>query len=217
MILLWIIIALFILYSILIIYYWQSWRSIPDFISTNKFLRTKISVIIPARNEEENIGFLLTALQKQTYPKELVEIIVINDHSEDGTADVVTRYKEVKLLHLKNDSINSYKKKAIETGIAAATGELIVTTDADCLPPENWLRTIAAFKEEKQSVFIAAPVVINCNSSILQIFQSLDFMVLQGITGAAVSKKKLTMCNGANLTYERKAFCEVNGFTAWII
>ncbi len=160
---------------------------------------------------------MLTALQKQTYPKELVEIIVINDHSEDGTADVVTRYKEVKLLHLKNDSINSYKKKAIETGIAAATGELIVTTDADCLPPENWLRTIAAFKEEKQSVFIAAPVVINCNSSILQIFQSLDFMVLQGITGAAVSKKKLTMCNGANLTYERKAFCEVNGFTAWII
>jgi poly-beta-1,6-N-acetyl-D-glucosamine synthase len=213
MILLWIIIALFILYSILIIYYWQSWRSIPGFISTNKFLQTKISVIIPARNEEENIGFLLTALQEQTYPKELVEIIVINDYSEDGTVEIVNQYKEVKLLQLKDDSINSYKKKAIETGIAAATGDVIVTTDADCLPSENWLQTIAAFKEEKQSVFIAAPVVINCNSSIVQIFQALDFMVLQGITGAAVSKKKLTMCNGANLAYERKAFYEVNGFT----
>ena len=95
------------------------------------------------------------------------------------------------MLQLKDDDINSYKKKAIETGIAAATGELIVTTDADCLPPEEWLQTIAAFKEEKQSVFIAAPVVINCNSSIVQIFQAMDFMVLQGITGAAVYKKKL--------------------------
>jgi cellulose synthase/poly-beta-1,6-N-acetylglucosamine synthase-like glycosyltransferase len=116
------------------------------------------------------------------------------------------------LLQLQDDNINSYKKKAIETGIAAAAGELIVTTDADCLPPENWLQTIAAFKEEKQAVFIAAPVVINCNSSIVQIFQSMDFMVLQGITGAGVYKKKLTMCNGANLAYERKVFYEVGGF-----
>jgi len=134
MILLWIIIALFILYSILIIYYWQSWRSIPDFIPAKKLLQTKISVIIPARNEEVNIGFLLTALQEQTYPRELVEIIVIDDHSEDKTTEIVDQYKEVKLLQLKDDSINSYKKKAIETGIAAATGDLIVTTDADCLP-----------------------------------------------------------------------------------
>jgi poly-beta-1,6-N-acetyl-D-glucosamine synthase len=213
MLLLWIVIPLFVLYSILIIYYWQSWLSIPTFTASQSPSHTSISVIIPARNEEKNIGALLTTLQQQTYPAQLFEVIVIDDHSEDNTAEIVKQYSNVKLLSLKDDGINSYKKKAIETGIAAATGELIVTTDADCLPSENWLQIMAAFKEEKQVVFIAAPVVINCNSSLVQIFQALDFMVLQGITGAAVYKKKLTMCNGANLAYERKAFTEVNGFT----
>ena len=212
MILLWIIIPLFILYSILIIFYWLSWRSIPNFIPAENLPQTTISVIIPARNEESNIGFLLTALQQQTYPKELFEVIVIDDHSEDRTAEIVKQFNTIKLLQLQYDNINSYKKKAIETGIAAATGELIVTTDADCLPPENWLQTIASFKEEKHAVFIVAPVVINCNSSIIQIFQAMDFMVLQGITGAGVYKKKLSMCNGANLAYERKVFYEVSGF-----
>src|SRR5204863_4470616 len=111
------------------------------------------------------------ALQEQSYPKELFEVIVVNDHSTDATSAVVQQFTTVKLIQLKEDSINSYKKKAIETGIAAASGELVVTTDADCLPSREWLKTIAAFKEERGSVFIAAPVVIDCNSSVLQVFQ----------------------------------------------
>jgi len=213
MILFWIIIPIFILYSVLIIYYWQSWLSIPYFKPSGYSPQTGISVIIPARNEEENIGFLLSALEGQTYPKELFEVIIVDDHSEDRTAEIAKRYSNVRLIRLQDDVINSYKKKAIETGIAAATKELIVTTDADCLPTSGWLQAIAAFKEEKQAVLVAAPVVINCNSSIVQIFQALDFMVLQGITGAVVYKKSLSMCNGANLAYERKSFYEVNGFT----
>jgi cellulose synthase/poly-beta-1,6-N-acetylglucosamine synthase-like glycosyltransferase len=212
MILLLITIILFVLYSFLIIYYWKSWKTIPDFILNDKQPQTKISVIIPARNEEESIGSLLQALDQQTYPRELFEVIVVNDHSEDATEAIVQQFFNVKLLQLKDDDINSYKKKAIESGIAAATGELIVTTDADCLPTKEWLEIIAAFKEEIKAVFIAAPVVINCNSSVLQIFQAMDFMVLQGITGGVVHKKQLSMCNGANLAYERKSFYDVNGF-----
>jgi len=212
MTLLYIIIALFFLYSWLIIYYWLAWRSVPDYIPPVLPPKIKISVVIAARDEEKNIGQLLQALQKQSYPKELFEIIVVDDHSTDATAGIVQQFPTVKLLQLKEDGINSYKKKAIETGITAATGELIVTTDADCIPLPNWLKTIAAFKEEKEAVFIAAPVIIDCNSSVLQIFQAMDFMVLQGITGAAVYKKALSMCNGANLAYEKNAFNKVNGF-----
>lgn len=213
MIFLFIIISLFILYSLLIIFYWQAWRSIKLYEPKATPGNTTISIIIPARNEENNIGKLLEALQSQSYPKELIEIIVVDDHSTDGTAGIVQQFSFTKLVQLKEDSINSYKKKAIETGITAATGELIVTTDADCIPPPDWLQTIVSFKEEKQSAFIASPVVINCNLSVLQIFQAMDFMVLQGITGAVVSKEKMSMCNGANLAYERKTFYEVNGFT----
>lgn len=212
MILLYIIIALFALYSLLIIYYWLAWRSIPNFIIPPTSPQIKLSVIIPARNEEHNIGLLLDALKKQTYPEKLFEVIVVDDHSTDATTDIVRKFPAVKLIQLKVQGINSYKKKAIETGIAAATGDLIITTDADCIPPENWLKTIASFKEEKKSMLITAPVVIDCNSSFLQVFQAMDFMVLQGITGATVHKNKLTMCNGANLAYERGAFDEVNGF-----
>ncbi len=212
MILFIIVISLFAFYSIVILYYWQSWWSIPDFVPSKNFSQPKISVIIPARNEEENIGQLLRALQQQLYPKDLFEIIVVDDHSDDKTAEIVEKFPEVKLIRLKEDDINSYKKKAIETGIAAATGTLIVTTDADCIPPANWLQLIASFKEQKNAVFIAAPVVYNNNSSPLQIFQALDFLVLQGFTGASVYKNALTMCNGANLAYERTVFYEVNGF-----
>lgn len=213
MIILYIIISLFFFYSLLIIYYWLGWRSIPDYDPSILSPSQKISVIIPARNEEDNIGNLLLALQGQTYPKDLFEIIVVDDHSTDGTVNIIQQFPGIKLLQLKEDGINSYKKKAIETGIGSATGDVIVTTDADCLPPPDWLKIIASFKEEKKAVFIAAPVVIGCNSSLLQIFQAIDFMVLQGITGAAVDKKKLSMCNGANLAYERTVFYDVNGFS----
>ena len=207
----------FFCYSTLILYYWQSWVSIPDpiaigFIPSNQTPVIKISIIIPARNEEENIGKLLKALHEQTYPKELFEIIVVDDHSTDKTAGIVRQFPGIKLITLKDEALNSYKKKAIEKGIAAASGELIVTTDADCMPPSAWLQTIAAFKEKTGAVFIVAPVVVNCNASILQIFQAMDFMVLQGITGASVYKKIHSMCNGANLAYERQMFYDVNGF-----
>lgn len=212
MILLYIIIVLFAIYSLLIIYYWLAWRSIPVFRILPTSPQAKLSVIIPARNEEANIGLLLDALEKQSYPGELFEVIVVDDHSTDATENIVRQYSFVKLIQLKEQGINSYKKKAIETGIAAATGDLIITTDADCVPPADWLKIIASFKEEKKSVFITSPVVIDCNSSLLEVFQAMDFMVLQGITGATVHKNKLTMCNGANLAYERKVFNEVNGF-----
>lgn len=212
MVLLLIIIFLFICYSILIFYYWQSWRSIPYFIPKNAPPPVKISVIIPARNEEKSIGELLNALNEQTYPKNFFEVIVVDDQSEDETANIVRQFPQIKLISLKENNINSYKKKAIETGITTATGELIVTTDADCIPGIKWIETIASFKEKNNSAFIAAPVVIECNSSTLQVFQAMDFMVLQGITGASVHKNIHSMCNGANLAYEQKSFHDVNGF-----
>lgn len=207
------ILILFIFYSFLIIYCWLAWEKIPVFIPSVEKPGTRISVIIPARNEEENIGELLNALQHQTYPSTLFEVIVIDDHSTDGTSFIVQQFTAVKLIRLQENDMNAYKKKAIETGISEATGDLIVTTDADCIPSENWLQTIASLKEEKEAVFVAAPVAMQINATVLQVFQSMDFMILQVITGAGVYNKKLSMCNGANIAYERKAFIDVNGFT----
>ena len=212
MVLVLIFLILFLGYSSLIFYYWQGWRIIPYFQNDQPARPVLVSVIIPARNEEKNIGELLNALQLQDYPKDLLEIIVVDDHSTDSTREIVTQYPGIRLLHLGDEPANSFKKKAIEKGIAAASGGLIVTTDADCIPQPGWLKTMIAFKAKTNAVFVVAPVSFNCNSQILQVFQAMDFMVLQGITGASVFKKIHSMCNGANLAYERKVFFEVDGF-----
>jgi len=212
-------------YTALLIYYRYAFVSCseynrrPEEIQNTKYKiqNTALSVIIPARNEQQNIAACLDSLILQTYPPALFEVIVVDDHSEDDTAAIVKNYaaKNVRLISLQDhvsDRINSYKKKAIEVAVAQAKGILIVTTDADCFLPPHWLQTIAAFYEEKKPAFIAAPVSIDCGNRFIEIFQALDFMSLQGITGAVVSKKQMTMCNGANMAYERDAFYEVKGF-----
>ncbi len=219
-VLFYIIIILFLLYILLILYYWKSWVFISDFrFSISDFKpSTKITVIIAARNEEENIADCLDSIINQSYPKHLFEVLVVDDHSTDNTASIINNYKtqNIQLISLKdfiNDKkLNSYKKKAIEIAIQQSIGELIVTTDADCFMKENWLQTIAAFYEQYKPEFIAAPVSINCSNKFIEFFQGLDFMTLQGITGASVHKKIHCMCNGANLAYTKKAFEEVGGF-----
>lgn len=213
MIILYITIGLLVIYSILIMFYRAGWNELAEFSPRDQQASTKLSVVIPARNEEDNIERLLQSLAAQTYPTNLFEVILVDDHSTDNTVAIAKKFEFVKIIRLQFDNINSYKKKAIETGIAAAGGELIVTTDADCVVPENWLITIATLKEETKALFIAAPVVIENDASVVQTFQALDFMVLQGITAASVQKRIHNMCNGANLAYERKIFYDVNGFT----
>jgi cellulose synthase/poly-beta-1,6-N-acetylglucosamine synthase-like glycosyltransferase len=221
-----IIAVLFIAYIMLILYYRKSWISIPDFKPQTTNLpkgpagkpQTFITIIIPARNEESNIKFCLDSITAQSYPTHLFEILVVDDHSTDNTVAIVVAYNlpNIKLISLKDfvtaGAINSYKKKAIEIAIQQSNGELIVTTDADCIVQPNWLQTIAAFYEQKKPSFIVMPVAINCSSRFIEMFQAVDFMTLQGITGASVHKKIHSMCNGANLAYTKKAFDEVNGF-----
>ena len=172
-------ILLFTAYSGLILFFWRSWITIPVPHLENDIQHTTlISVIVAARNEEANIGNLLQALENQTYPKHLFEIIVIDDHSSDGTADIALQFQHVKLLRLENDAINSYKKKAIEKGIAAASNDLIVTTDADCVPPPGWLETIASFQVLTNAGFIVAPVSFSCSPKVVEMFQAMYFLVL---------------------------------------
>ncbi|WP_346236263.1 glycosyltransferase [Niabella insulamsoli] len=208
---------LWVVYAVVIVFYRNGWKSLPDYQPKNLLIpEIKFSVIIPARNEQENIGPLLESLLAQTYSKELFEIIVVDDHSTDATAQVVQGYEGVKLIQLKEDQLNSYKKKAIETGIAAAQHDWIVCTDADCVAGAGWLSTLSSFIEDHDPVFIAAPVRFRKSkkpmNGILYVFQVLDFLTLQGITAASVHKKKHSMCNGANLAYRRSVFYEVEGF-----
>ena len=178
------------------------------------------SIVIPARNEEKNIGDCLASVFQNQYPATHFEVLVIDDHSTDKTAEIVSRLQTqhpnlrlLSLAQLLNGAINSYKKKAIELAIGQSAGEWIITTDADCIVPENWLHNFNGFIQQNQPAFIAAPVSFLRQPSWVSLFQSLDFMSLQGITAASVAAGFHSMCNGANLAYQKKAFDKVNGFS----
>ncbi len=212
---------LMILYAALIEYYRRAWNQLPGFEGTKLTPTTTISVIVSVRNEEKNIIPLLKSFEEQSYPKNLYQVVIIDDFSEDKTWSILTDYKSEVLNTLfarladtiiSKEKIQSYKKKAIETGIRLSKGTLIVTTDADCIFSPDWLLTMAQFYENTSAKFIAAPVKIVNDISLLSIFQTIDFLTLQGITGASVYKRLHSMCNGANLAYERAAFEEVKGF-----
>lgn len=215
-------------YVALILYYRQSWVSIKNYIPSKGLNENDfpfVSIIIAARNEQNNIGNCIQSIINQTYSQNKFELIVTDDHSTDNTVSIINSFKKenIRVINLTdftgNTILNSYKKKSIETALQFAKGDLIITTDADCIVSEKWLKTIVSFYKEKNPVFIAAPVLFfrsllgeGLGVRLLKIFQSLDFMALQGITGASVYKKFHSMCNGANLAYKKKVFYEVNGF-----
>lgn len=183
--------------------------------SRNSTPTTKVSVLIAARNEAANISRTLSDILAQDFPRELLEIIVVDDHSTDDTAAVVRSFAErgVKLLQLSEaEPLNSYKKKAISLAIEQASGEFIVTTDADCRMEKDWLATVIAFAEEKKHVLVSAPVVYSQQRSFFEELQTLEFLYLIGLGAAGIGKKRASTCNGANLAYRRDVFYELGGF-----
>ena len=202
------------LYAFLIFYYFYYWLHVKEYTADTTSI-VSISVVVAARNEERNIGQLLQALQQQTYPAKLYEVIIIDDFSTDKTVEIIQGFlgDSYHSIQPNTEPTQSSKKKALEAGIQKAQGDLIVITDADCIPKKEWLQSIASFYQKTNAVFIAAPVKLKNFSSLISIFQSLDFITLQGITAASVGANAHSMCNGANLAYLRSAFFEVNGFS----
>lgn len=218
--LIWLCGFLCILYLLLMLTYCYGWHKQKQFTIPGSFHpQTKISVVIAARNEAQNIEACIRSILAQDYPATLLEIIVVDDFSTDDTAQTVTgiNHSSVQLILLaqhinEQERVLSFKKKALSVGIANSNGTLIVCTDADCLAPQNWLRNIAALYETEHPELIVAPVNFSCKNSLVQLFQSLDFMTMQGITTATIKLNLGIMCNGANLAFSRKAFDEVGGY-----
>ena len=203
-------------YVLILLFFRRSWKRLqPVSVSSDFSPKTFFSIIVPARNEEAVIEKCLSSLIQLNYPHSLYEIIVVDDFSSDRTAEIVSQ-KGVKLIKMKEviqEKINSYKKKAVDTGIRSASGDYIVVTDADCVAPSQWLRTLAWVIEKGNPVLIASPVKMSGNASnYFHLFQSLDFLSLQGITAAAAGSGKMSLCNGANLCYSKKSFLEIDGF-----
>lgn len=182
---------------------------------------TRFSVVIPFRNESENLPVLLESISKLDYGPDLFEIIFVNDFSEDNSEEIILQFQEttdfsIRLIQNKHIS-NSPKKDAISEAIKKANHEWIVTTDADCKLPKNWLKSLDSFiqSEECQKnnpVMVCGPVVYKTDETVLQNYQYFDGLSLQAVTIGSFGLKNPLLCNGANLAYRKDAFEKVNGF-----
>lgn len=164
-----------------------------------------ISVVIPCHNEEKYLPRLLKCIEDQDQNIDLFEVIIVDDNSTDSTYALASVYKGIRNLRiLKNNG--SGKKQAIMEGVSSSRGSFIITTDADCMPGNKWISTIAAFVQEHKSDIVICPVMLESKPGFLNRFQELEFLSLQGVTAGAASSGRPVMCNGANLAFRRDTY-----------
>lgn len=215
-----IIFALGFLYASLIALLARGWWNLTSFVPANHtapISKIFVSIIIAARNEERNIRPCLHDLLSQDFPSEYFEIIVVDDHSCDDTMHEVQKihkeHHKVKLISLAaSQMLLQGKKAAIASGVEQANGELIITTDADCRFPSQWLTSIVAYYQQHHPVMISAPVVFMPQRGLWGKFMELEFISLVASGAGALGLKKPLMCNGANLAFRRDVFFELNPF-----
>ncbi|MBK8954511.1 MAG: glycosyltransferase [Saprospiraceae bacterium] len=198
-------------YAAVIGYFIHHWKKLLKETGPEKFQKLTCSIIIPARNEEENI---LSCVQSCLRQKDLQippEVIVVDDQSEDDTYDVLKdlEHPQFKLMRLgvyKRTTIKGSKKKALAYGINHAQGEIILTTDADCLVQEKWAGGLLAYFEQSKVQLMSGPVGIHNPQSFLDYFQALDFSGNGLINAAGIHAGTHYLCNAANLAYRKDAF-----------
>ena len=201
-------------YFALLFMFTLKWWNIKEFKPKTFLAKTKISIIVAAKNESASVLNCLRSIAGQDYPENLFEVIVVDDHSSDNSYALVEEYKRsnasVKLICLEQNSAG--KKAAITAGIKMAAGVLMVTSDADCVAGNKWLSCLAAFYEAHRPKMIVAPVVFKEGRTWLEKIQEIEFAGLMAVTGASVAMNNPLMCNGANLAYEKQAFIDLDGY-----
>lgn len=194
---------------------WYGWRN-TDSIAETRPPTLSVTVIVVVRNEEANIANLLSGFDRQSYPRALFEVIILDDHSEDCTVEHVRDFQresslDVKLLSLPGAS-KAPKKEAIEMAVAMARGSLLLVTDGDCLVKAGWVESMVNKYLASGSKFIAGPVTFVQGKTSWEKLMTIEFGSLVGAGAASFYFKTPLMCNAANMGFEKKAFEEVGGF-----
>jgi cellulose synthase/poly-beta-1,6-N-acetylglucosamine synthase-like glycosyltransferase len=175
------------------------------------------SIIVPFRNEAINIQQLLDCFSQLNYPSALFEIILIDDHSDDESKSICEQWKSgnkqinIKLID-NQDLAKSPKKSAILTALEVVKHEYILTTDADCLVPENWLKYYDQHLQVQSSDLVAGPVKIIEDFRFWTKFQVLDVISLQVIGLGSFKTLTPLFCNAANLCYKTQSLLEIEAF-----
>jgi len=186
----------------------------------NNTKRFSASVIVPARNEEKNIGKCLSSLAAQSYGRENFEIIVVDDRSEDRTAGIVRefskRYGNIRLIRV--DEVPpgvAPKKNAVSLGISGSSGEIIFTTDADCVAGPGWIEGMMRYFEPGVGAVVGFTGYSRPDDVSLLSWgiQFIDFFSHTTCAAGAIGIGRPFNSNASNLAYRRSAFEDIGGFS----
>ncbi len=174
-----------------------------------------LSVIIPFRNEGENLATIVKSFSRLSYNLNIVEFIFVDDHSSDNSIEILRNaLKSTNLIYkiIKQSPSYSGKKRALITGIENAKNEYIITTDADTIHAKSWLNAYArAF--QTGAAFIIGPVINKKAYSFFQQLQNTEALLLSGVTIGSSSLNKPLLCSGANLGYTKTLYHTIAPYT----
>ncbi|AFL84483.1 glycosyl transferase [Belliella baltica DSM 15883] len=177
------------------------------------FSNEAVTILIPFRNEAENLPKIFKSIEQLNHPE--LCILWINDHSEDSSVSDLNKLIHSENLRFNHKLIQSEqkgKKSALETGVKYAESEFIITTDADCEHPSEWINSLISRFENPSIQMVAGPVMTKENENFFQRFQQIEWASILLVTQYAIANKNPLMCSGANLCYRKQAFQKVNGY-----
>ena len=166
-----------------------------------------ISVVIPTYNEERNIVKCLKSLNNQSIPRKDYEIIVVDGHSNDKTIQLAKKYAD-KIIMQKSKGVGG----ARNDGVAIAKGDIIATTDADCVVFENWLEETTDALVRKNNVMVFGKLIAMKNKKVRYIHRLYIHLLNIGMEFT----NKLNIVNlicAANLVFRKKPFLKIGGFS----
>jgi len=207
-----IVLIILLLYILLLLLVMLGMHAVTE-IEINKQSKNTFSILVPFKNEAENLTLLLKSLKKLNYPSKLFEIIMIDDDSDDDSVSIIQRFDlpNITILSTKNTSKQG-KKEALEKGINHAKHDWIITTDADCHLPAEWLCAYNSIISQTDAKMVLAPVAFFDDSTFLGQLQHIEFLSLQAMTMASCAWSKPFLSNGANIGFLKTAFQQVNGY-----
>lgn len=173
-----------------------------------------VSILVAARNEEENIERLLQAVYNQSFNKYNMELVIVDDHSTDDTYYIVERFIQshkdlkIKLVRAKEEG----KKKAVSEALHYADNEIVLVTDADCDFSSEWLPSMLSYFVNNDLKMLLGPVQLSPANTLFEKLQVLEHLSLIGSTAGSVSIGMPVMCNGANMMYCRSSAIDVERF-----
>lgn len=173
------------------------------------------TIIVAARNEEKNIVRCLESLNNLEFPEGKLEIIIVDDNSNDNTGELIEKFISNKPLFKKiitKKEIGRLKGKtnALANAIEIAKGDIILTTDADCAVNPLWAKTLVSYY--KEDVAIVNGFTSQVAKDSFSGMQSLDFTYLLTVASGTININFPLSCIGNNMSFRKSAYFEVGGY-----